>query len=78
MSSLRAFSRESCGLVANMEIPIESAQAISNASKQGYTDERLSRLGLAVLAWDSRTRQLASALAITGEVRLISRAGSFI
>ena len=54
-----------------MEIPVESAQAISQFFReQGYTEENLNRLGLSELAWNSRTRRLALAWVITGDARL--------
>ena len=54
-----------------MEIPVESAQAISQFFReQGYTKENLDRLGLSELAWNSRTRRLASAWVVTGDARL--------
>ena len=54
-----------------MEIPVESALAISKFFReQGYTEENLDRLGLSELAWNSRTRRLASAWVVTGDARL--------
>jgi hypothetical protein len=54
-----------------MDIPVESALAISQFFReQGYTEENLDRLGLSELAWNSRTRRLASAWVVTGDARL--------
>src|ERR1700731_1879361 len=54
-----------------MEIPIASAQAVSQFFReQGYTEESLDRLGLSELAWNGRARRLASVWVVTGEARL--------
>ena len=54
-----------------MEILVESAQAIARFLRdQGYTEERLSQLGLAELPWNSLAGQSTSALARDGDPRL--------
>ena len=54
-----------------MEIPAESAQAIARfLREQGYTEERLSELGLAELPWNSLARQSVSAWLVMCDPRL--------
>jgi len=54
-----------------MNILNESAQAITQFFReQGYTEEGLSRLGLAELPWNSPARRSAPAWAVTGNPRL--------
>jgi hypothetical protein len=54
-----------------MEIPIESAQAITQFFRENnYTEENLSRLGLADLPWHSLAEQSSSPWAIAGEAAL--------
>jgi hypothetical protein len=55
----------------NMEILVESAQAIRQFFREeGYTQDSLSRLGLAELHANSLARRSASAWAVTGNARL--------
>ena len=54
-----------------MEILVESAQSIRQFFReQGYTQDSLSRLGLAELHCHSLARRSASAWAVTGNARL--------
>ena len=54
-----------------MEILVESAQAIARfLREQGYTEERLSELGLAELPWNSLARQSVSAWLVMCDPRL--------
>src|SRR6202162_5014399 len=54
-----------------MEILVESAQAIARfLREQGYTEERLSELGLAELPWSSLAGQSVSAWLVMCDPRL--------